>query len=210
MVALALPPRPDHRVLVLNRLWQPVNIVGTLRAMSLLFRGRASVVHSDESGHRIFAAAEWVTYSLAVPPPAAEAVRSPCIVLRMPRVVLLGAYDRVPRREIRFSRRNVYLRDAHTCQYCGRVFREEELNLDHVVPRDVGGKTNWENIVTACVRCNSRKANRLPEQAGMSLRRPPVKPKWRLVVASSLAPEEQVAWKEFLEVAPAGQLPWRN
>jgi 5-methylcytosine-specific restriction endonuclease McrA len=116
----------------------------------------------------------------------------------------------VPRREIRFSRRNVYLRDAHTCQYCGRVFREEELNLDHVVPRDVGGKTNWENIVTACVRCNSRKANRLPEQAGMSLRRPPAKPKWRLVVASSLAPEEQVAWKEFLEVAPAGQLPWRN
>lgn len=53
MVTLALPPRPDHRVLVLNRLWQPVNIVGTLRAMSLLFRGRASVVHSDESGHRI-------------------------------------------------------------------------------------------------------------------------------------------------------------
>jgi hypothetical protein len=205
-----LSPRPDHRVLVLNRLWQPVNIVGLLRAMSLLFRGRAAAVHADEGHHRLFSAAEWIDFSVRQPPPAAEAVRSPCIVLRVPRVLLLNAYDRVPRREIRFSRRNVYLRDENTCQYCGRVFRDEELNLDHVVPRDVGGKTNWENIVTACIRCNSRKANRLPEQAGMTLRRAPAKPKWRLVVASSLSPAEYEAWKEFLEVTPAGQLPWRN
>ena len=202
--------RPDHRVLVLNRLWQPVNIVGLLRAMSLLFRGRAAAVHAEDGHHRLFSAAEWVDFSTRLPPPAAEAVRSPCIVLRVPRVLLLNAYDRVPRREIRFGRRNVYLRDAYTCQYCVRVFREEELNLDHVVPRDVGGKTNWENIVTACVRCNSRKANRLPEQAGMTLCRAPAKPKWRLVVASSLSPDEVEAWKEFLEVTPAGQLPWRN
>lgn len=196
---------------MLNRLWQPVNIVGILRAMSLLFRGRASAIHADSSGaHRVYSAEEWLKFSLALPPPEGEAVRSPCVVLRVPRVLLLGAYDRVPRREIRFSRRNVYLRDANTCQYCGRTFRDEELNLDHVVPRDMGGKTNWDNIVTACVRCNSRKANRLPEQAGMSLRRVPAKPRWRLVVASSLSAAEIEAWREFLEVTPAGQLPWRN
>jgi 5-methylcytosine-specific restriction endonuclease McrA len=205
-----LSSRPDHRVLVLNRLWQPVNIVGLLRAMSLLFRGRAAVVHAEDDQHRLFGAAEWIDFSTRLPPPAGEAVRSPCIVLRVPRVLLLNAYDRVPRREIRFGRRNVYLRDEHTCQYCGRQFRDEELNLDHVVPRDVGGKTNWENNVTACVRCNSRKANRLPEQAGMTLRRVPAKPKWRLVVASALSPEELAAWGTFLEVTPAGQLPWRN
>ena len=206
-----MPPRLDQRVLVLNRLWQPVNIVGVLRAMSLLFRGRASAIYSDPvTGHRVLSAGEWLKFSAESPPPAAESVRSPCIVLRVPRVLLLGEYDRVPRREIRFSRRNVYLRDANTCQYCGRTFRDEELNLDHVVPRDVGGKTNWENIVTACVRCNSRKANRLPEQACMTLRRAPAKPKWRLVVASSLSADEVEAWKEFLEVTPAGQLPWRN
>jgi 5-methylcytosine-specific restriction endonuclease McrA len=205
-----VPPRLEHRILVLNRLWQPVNIVGVLRAMSLLFRGRATAIHADPSGHRVLNAEEWVKFSLEEPPAASESVRSPCIVLRIPRVLLLGAYDRVPRREIRFSRRNVYLRDTNTCQYCGRTFREEELNLDHVVPRDVGGKTNWENIVTACVRCNSRKANRLPEQASMTLRRVPAKPKWRLVVASSLSVDEVEAWKEFLEVTPAGQLPWRN
>lgn len=202
--------RSEHRVLVLNRLWQPVNIVGVHRALSLLFRGRASAVYADEGSHRVMNAEEWVNFSLTTPPPLSEAVRSPCMALRIPRVLLLSAYDRVPRREIRFSRRNIYLRDANTCQYCGRVFREEELNLDHVVPRDMGGKTNWENIVTACVRCNSRKANRLPEQAGMTLRRVPAKPKWRLVVASSLSPAEMEAWKEFLEVTPAGQLPWRH
>lgn len=187
-----------------------MNIVGVLRAMSLLFRGRASAIHAEPSGHRVMSAAEWLRFSQDAPPPAGEAVRSPCIVLRVPRVLLLGEYDRVPRREIRFSRRNVYLRDGNTCQYCGRQFRDEELNLDHVVPRDIGGKTNWENIVTACVRCNSRKANRLPEQAGMTLRHAPSKPKWRLVVASSLSPDEVECWKEFLEVTPAGQLPWRN
>lgn len=202
--------RTEHRILVLNRLWQPVNIIGVLRAMSLLFRGRASAIHADASGHRVLCAEEWIKFSLEAPPPATESIRSPHLLLRVPRVLLLGAYDRVPRREIRFSRRNVYLRDQNTCQYCGRIFREEELNLDHVVPRDTGGKSNWENIVTACVRCNSRKANRLPEQAGMSLRRVPAKPKWRLVVASSLSAEEVEAWKEFLEVTPAGQLPWRN
>ncbi|MEI7602210.1 MAG: HNH endonuclease [Opitutae bacterium] len=177
--------------------------------MNLLFRGRASVIYSDAKGHQVYPSAEWISYSLSNPPADLESIRSPCIALRIPRVLLLGAYDRVPRREIRFSRRNIYLRDSHLCQYCGRVFREEELNLDHVVPRDVGGKTSWENIVTACVRCNSRKANRLPEQAGMTLRRVPAKPKWRLVVASSLSTDEAEVWKEFLEVTPSGQLPWR-
>ena len=205
-----VPPRLEQRVLVLNRLWQPVNIVGVLRAMSLLFRGRASAIHADPSGHRVMSSEEWMRFSVEAPPPNAESVRTTHIVLRIPRVLRLGEYDRVPRREIRFSRRNVYLRDANTCQYCGRPFRDEELNLDHVVPRDIGGKTNWENIVTACVRCNSRKANRLPEQAGMTLRHAPTKPKWRLVVASSLSVDEVECWKEFLEVTPAGQLPWRN
>ncbi len=203
--------RPEYRVLVLNRLWQPVNIVGVLRAMNLLLRGRASAVHAEGEGpHQVFPAVEWFAHSLRNPPPAADGVRSACALIRVPRVLLLGLYDRVPRREIRFSRRNVYLRDDHTCQYCGRQFREEELNLDHVVPRDVGGRTSWENIVTACVRCNSRKANRLPEQAGMTLRRAPAKPRWRLVTASALSEDELAAWRNFLEVTPAGQLPWRN
>ena len=202
--------RLDQRVLVLNRLWQPVNIVGMRRALSLVFRGRASVLHLVDGDQRVFPADAWVELSTRRPPPPASAIRTPRLDLIPPRVVLLGEYDRVPRRDIRFSRRNVYLRDAHTCQYCGRRYPEEELNLDHVVPRDRGGVTNWDNIVTACIRCNARKANRLPTQAGMELRRAPQRPRWRMLVAASLAPEEHVLWKDFLEVAPSGELPWKG
>lgn len=202
--------RLDQRVLVLNRLWQPVNIVGMRRALSLVFRGRASVLHLVDGDQRVFPADAWLELSRRRPPEAALAIRTPQVDLIPPRVVLLGEYDRVPRRDIRFSRRNVYLRDAHTCQYCGRRYPEEELNLDHVVPRDRGGVTNWDNIVTACIRCNARKANRLPTQAGMELRRAPQRPRWRMLVAASLSPEEHGLWRDFLEVAPSGELPWRG
>jgi 5-methylcytosine-specific restriction endonuclease McrA len=202
--------RLDQRVLVLNRLWQPVNIVGLRRALNLVFRGRASILHLDEGDHRVFPAEAWLEYSRRCPPSEDIAIRTPRIHLVPPRVVLLGEYDRVPRRDIRFNRRNVYLRDSHSCQYCGRRYPEEELNLDHVVPRDRGGVTTWENIVTACIRCNARKGNRLPAQASMELRRAPQRPKWRMLMAASLTADEHLLWKDFLEVTPAGELPWRG
>ena len=202
--------RLDQRVLVLNRLWQPVNIVGLRRALSLVLRGRASVLHPHAGEQRVFPADAWLEHSRRHPPAPAIAIRTPSLDLIPPRVVLLGEYDRVPRRDIRFSRRNVYLRDGHACQYCGRRYPEEELNLDHVVPRDRGGVTNWENIVTACIRCNARKGNRLPTQAGMELRRAPARPRWRMLVAASLSGEETELWKDFLDVAPSGELPWRG
>jgi len=194
--------RLDQRVLVLNRLWQAVNIIGMRRALSLVFRERASVIHAEDASHRVYPGDAWLELSRTHPPRPDVAIR--------PRVILLAAYDKVPRREIRFSRRNVYLRDSHSCQYCGRRFAEEELNLDHVVPRDRGGVTAWENIVTACIRCNAQKANRLPTQAGMALRRAPQRPKWRMLVAASLSEEEHTLWKDFLDVAPSGELPWRS
>lgn len=205
-----MPGRLDQRVLVLNRLWQPVNIVGLRRALSLVFRGRASILHVDEGDHRVFPAEAWLEFSRRYPPAEDIAIRTPRINLVPPRVVLLGEYDRVPRRDIRFNRRNVYLRDSHCCQYCGRRYPEEELNLDHVVPRDRGGVTTWENIVTACIRCNARKGNRLPAQASMELRRAPQRPKWRMLMAASLTADEHQLWKDFLEVTPAGELPWRG
>jgi 5-methylcytosine-specific restriction endonuclease McrA len=202
--------RLDQRVLVLNRLWQPVNIIGLRRALSLVFRERASVIHAEDASHRVYPGPAWLDLSRSDPPDPAIAIRTPGVHLKPPRIILLASYDKVPRRDIRFSRRNVYLRDGHCCLYCGRRFAEEELNLDHVVPRDRGGVTSWENIVTACIRCNAQKANRLPTQAGMTLRRAPQRPKWRMLVAASLSQIEHELWKDFLDVAPSGELPWRS
>ena len=94
-------------------------------------------------------------------------------------MLALARYDRLPTQAVAFSRRNIFKRDRFTCQFCGRQPGSEELTIDHVVPRSRGGTSTWENCVLACVPCNARKANRTPEQAGMKLRRAPVRPAWK-------------------------------
>jgi 5-methylcytosine-specific restriction endonuclease McrA len=189
----------QQRVLVLNRVWQPVNIIGVRRAITLLFQGHANAIFETpgSGGHSVLNMEEWIEFSAKNPAPG-HSVRSVRLALRLPPVLLLTGFDRMPRHEVRFCRRNVYLRDNFHCQYCGREFDERELTLDHVVPRDRGGKTNWENIVTACSRCNSRKANRLPHQAGMVLRKMPARPRWRAFLATMAGQEEALPWLPFL------------
>lgn len=93
-------------------------------------------------------------------------------------VIVLGRYNGVPRRELAFNRRNIYRRDGFQCQYCGNKPGLKYLSIDHVIPVSKGGVTNWENCVVACVRCNTRKGNRTPEQANMPLSTDPGKPNW--------------------------------
>jgi 5-methylcytosine-specific restriction endonuclease McrA len=108
--------------------------------------------------------------------------------------VVLQAYDRMPRTQVRFSRQNVYLRDGFTCQYCNKVFQRAQLNLDHVVPRSQGGRTSWENVVCSCVRCNLNKGGRTPAQAGLRLAKEPKRPSW-----SSLSPNMgKIPYKEWV------------
>src|SRR5215813_10307174 len=121
--------------------------------------------------------------------------------MRVPRVIVLVHYDRVPRRHVRFTRFNVYARDRHTCQYCGRRLPRHELNLDHVVPRSQGGQSTWENIVCSCVNCNVRKGGRTPKQAHMSLIRKPEKPKRSPVLNLKLTHRKYQSWKTFLDNA---------
>jgi 5-methylcytosine-specific restriction endonuclease McrA len=106
------------------------------------------------------------------------------------------------RQAIRFSRANIYARDAFTCQYCGQAQPTEDLTFDHVLPRSAGGKTTWENIVTCCVPCNHGKANRTPQQAGMHLRRRPAKPRWLPSVTVNIdrrhVPEE---WRPYWNIS---------
>ncbi|MFA5266076.1 MAG: HNH endonuclease [Opitutaceae bacterium] len=192
----------DQPVLVLNRLWQAVNIIGARRAFAILARGHAHVVHPDSDEFRVFSLLDWMDFSLHNPPlSAAEGVHTPSRLIRLPRVILLTYFDRLPCKELKLTRSNVYDRDKSTCQYCGRGFPREELNLDHVIPRDRGGKTTWENIVCSCIPCNTRKANRLPHEAGLRLIRKPVRPKWRPVISLILEDRHREMWKDFLDVA---------
>lgn len=186
------------RVLVLNRLWQPVNIVGVKRAFSLLMQEHAKVINTG-ADFQVFSGGEWIAYSLENPPENEnEAIHTVKLQLRIPHVLLLNDYAHVPAKEVKFNRQNVFDRDDFTCQYCGKKSHESGLNLDHVIPRDRGGKTSWENIVTSCISCNTKKANRLPHQAGMHLKKKPNQPKWRTFASEISGAEAEEGWDYFL------------
>jgi 5-methylcytosine-specific restriction endonuclease McrA len=145
---------------------------------------------------------DWIDFSLHHPPLAdLETVRTPSRTIRLPRVILLTFFDKLPCKELKLTRNNVFERDRNACQYCAQVLPREQLNLDHVIPRDYGGKTTWENIVCSCIKCNTKKANRLPHEAHMRLIRKPVRPKWRPVISLVLGTRHREIWKDFLDLA---------
>ena len=192
---------PSHRILVLNRLWQPVNIVGVKRGFSLLCQDYAQVIHTSDGVFDILDFGNWVEYSSENPPGnPVDGIQTVRLSLLIPKVLLLRAYDRLPIREMKFNRQNLFERDGFKCQYCNKIFQAQELNLDHVIPRDRGGQTSWENVVTSCIRCNSRKGNRLPHEAGMRLVRRPQKPRWRPFVSSIDEDECDESWIQFMNL----------
>ncbi|MCP5517299.1 MAG: HNH endonuclease [Verrucomicrobiales bacterium] len=195
-----MSPLLSQPVLVLNRLWQAVNICTARRALTLLFEGHAQVVFGDDSGaYRTFDFFEWKDFSRTRPDP--ESIATVSFKIRVPRVILLVFFDRLPKKEVKFTRHNIFERDKNTCQYCGRTLDRKDLNLDHVVPRDRGGPTSWENIVCSCIPCNTRKANRLPAEAGMRLIRKPRRPKWRPFVQIQVGMPCHESWRHFVDVA---------
>ncbi|MBU6410943.1 MAG: HNH endonuclease [Verrucomicrobia bacterium] len=190
----------NQHVLVLNRLWQAVNVCTTRRALTLLFQGQAQVVvHAGDGSFRTFNFHEWRDFSADAPHD--ESIHAVSFRIRVPRIILLLIYDRLPKKEVKFTRYNIFERDKNICQYCGRVFDRKDLNLDHVIPRDRGGPTTWENIVCSCVECNTQKANRTPQEAGLHLIRKPKRPKWRPFVQINFSTNRHDSWKHFIDLA---------
>jgi len=192
----------SQRVLILNRLWQAVNIVGTKRAFGLLLQDNAKVIHSTDDDFQVLKSDEWIAYSMSNPPLNDEdCVHTVRYKIRIPSILLLNYYDKLPMKEVKFTRQHLFERDKYTCQYCGGLFSQRELNLDHVIPRDRGGKTSWENIVTSCLHCNTRKGNRFPHEAGLRLKHKPIRPKWRPFISFFLGPKYNESWKHFLKAS---------
>jgi 5-methylcytosine-specific restriction endonuclease McrA len=190
----------DTPVLVLNRLWQAVNTCSARRAFTLLYQGHAQAVSADDGqGFLTHDFDSWRDFSRQNPHP--EMVKTITMNVRIPRIIVLLLFERLPKKEVKFTRHNVFERDKNTCQYCGHVFARENLNLDHILPRDRGGQTSWENIVCSCIPCNTRKGNRLPHEAKMQLVRKPKRPKWRPFLHISLSNTPHDSWKHFLDIA---------
>ncbi|MBI2889448.1 MAG: HNH endonuclease [Nitrospirae bacterium] len=185
-------------VLVLNRSYMAIDVTTARKALVLLYKGAAAAVDEEL---RIFDFDSWRELAAARGDGALGTIQG---FIRIPKVILLQTYSRIPRREVRFNRFNIYLRDRNTCQYCGAHFPKNELTLDHVKPRSRGGRTTWENIVCSCIPCNLRKGGRTPQEAGMRLVRAPVKPAWwptSKFNASHLVKKEWLPFLSFVDAA---------
>jgi 5-methylcytosine-specific restriction endonuclease McrA len=190
----------DRQVLVLNRLWQAINVCTVRRAFTLLCQGHAQVVNAD--GQNNFFTHDFASWhELSQREPEDEMVHTISFKIRVPRVIVLMLFDRMPKKEVKFTRHNIFERDKNTCQYCGKVFDRRDLNLDHVIPRDKGGQTTWENIVCSCIPCNTKKGNRLAHQAHMQLIKKPVRPKWRPFVHITFDSHVHDSWRHFIDLA---------
>ncbi len=190
----------DRQVLVLNRLWQAINVCTVRRAFTLLCQGHAQVVYADGSNN--FFTHDFEAWrDLSVREPEEEMVHTISLKIRVPSVIVLLLFDRMPKKEVKFTRYNIFERDKNTCQYCGKVFDRRDINLDHVLPRDKGGLTSWENIVCSCIPCNTRKGNRLAHQVGMRLIKKPERPKWRPFVHITFERAIHHSWRHFIDLA---------
>ncbi len=187
----------NSSVLVLNRSYLPVHVTSARRAFTLLYQGIARVVNEQ---YQTFDFEEWSQLAVARD---AEAVGTPSGRIRIPRVIALVAFDRLPKRHVRFSRINLMARDNFQCQYCGRRPHRAVLNLDHVVPRWMGGRSTWENVVTSCVDCNRRKGGRTPRQAHLKLLKKPERPRWTPLANLMWSSVRYQEWRPFLSVVDA-------
>jgi 5-methylcytosine-specific restriction endonuclease McrA len=163
----------SHNVLVLNQNYEPLSVCSARRAIVLLFLGKAEMIETYDG----------------------IKIRSISRSFPMPSVVRLDRYIKAPRKRILLTRKNVLIRDGHTCCYCGAV--KGPMTVDHIIPKNMGGADTWENLACACDRCNNMKGNRPLMQAGMKLLRKPTRPNHITYIQRFVGVTDN-RWKQYL------------
>ncbi len=184
----------DSQVLVLNRVFQAVQVTSVRKAFSLFYKGHVRAVLPDYTTYEF---ENWCDIPVQ---PQDEVVLTPSMAIRVPRVVALKDFDRLPRQDVKFSRHNIYLRDGNRCQYCGHRFSSSELSLDHVIPPVAGRQLDLgERRVRVPLL---QRAKRQPHAPGspMKLVTPPRKPRWH-PVGQFGSSKFHPAWRNFVDVA---------
>ncbi len=179
-------------VLVLKRFFVPVSVTSLKRAFILLYGGAARAVNRE---YETFDFDSWKDIRSV---DADDCVRTVTNVIKIPRVIILVRYDGYHKKQPKFNRINIFRRDGDTCQYCAKAFPKSGLTLDHVIPRSMGGKSTWDNIVCCCVKCNRKKGGRTPQQANMKLLSKPVKPAASIFSNLHFKTVKYEEWEPFL------------
>lgn len=156
------------RVLVLNADYSPLNVTSLQRGFNLVYKGKAEVVKSAD-----------------------KSIITDTKEYERPLIIRLLNYVKYVYRRLRVNRHRIYKRDGHKCVYCGN---SKQLTIDHVIPKSKGGKNTWENLVTCCTKCNLKKSDRTPEQAGMKLS---VRPEEPNIFVEAMNSSLEKVWKEY-------------
>lgn len=196
----------NSSVLVLNKYYMAVHVTNAKRAFCLLFKDLAEVVTFEDNSYATYDFESWVEISelkrqFEAANNHVDYVSTVSCVIRVPRIIRLLFYDRLPQRSVKLNRRNIFARDENRCQYCGKRHPTTELTLDHIIPRSRGGGSSWGNLVCACVDCNAKKGGRLPKETHMKLIRKPVRPRRSPVLHLKLRSPKYQSWKTFLDTA---------
>jgi 5-methylcytosine-specific restriction endonuclease McrA len=162
-----------RNVLMLNQNYEPLTVCTARRAFLLLFQGKAEMIETAD-GLKIH------SVNRSFP---------------LPSVVRLWQYKKVPYKRIMLTRKNILMRDGHRCQYCGTT--KGPMTVDHVIPKTMQGKDSWENLVCACVECNNRKGDRVPERAGLTLIRRPSRPSHIYFIQRYIGVSDE-RWRRYL------------
>jgi len=191
----------SNKVLVLNKSWQAIDMITVKEAISKVFANTAKVVGRDYS---LYSFEEWVDNwsdaAMYQEMSDRQTIKGDDFQIPIPEVIV-NNFKGFRRNTCRFSRRNLFLRDDHSCQYCGYHSEDRrKFNLDHVIPKSRGGLMTWDNIVLSCVKCNSKKGNRTPEEASMTLKSKPYKPTWSQI-RGKIGNNIPEFWKSFIDVA---------
>lgn len=171
----------DRHVLLLNANWEVLDVITWQKAVCLMFRERVIVKEHFED----------------------SVIRSANSEMKMPKIMALQefqtGYHKNAKKYVKLNKRNVLLRDNHTCMYCGKALTDFTGTQDHVMPLSRKGKNSWDNVVAACGKCNKKKNDRTPEEAGMKLLRKPFLPSKQIFYGKYLKKPEYESWKEFLK-----------
>lgn len=193
----------ETNALVLNRFYMAIRVVNIRRALTLLYRDCAEVIAHENEQFVSYDFESWCELSQLTSlekQDGEDYLQAVGFELQVPRIIRLTRFDRMPMQTVRFNRKNLFARDDHRCQYCGKAEPTHKLSLDHVIPRSHGGPTTWENIVCCCLRCNSRKGGRTPKQAQMTLLNKPTKPRFNPLMSAPVDDPRYECWKTFVQV----------
>jgi len=183
-------------VLVLNKHWTAVGTTPLYKAFNLIFneipnKHKAEIIDIDCVPYT------WDQWSELKPNEDEETINTVSFSFKIPQVIRLRNYDKMPQQRVVFCRNNLYRRDNYQCQYCGSG---SDLTLDHVIPKRLGGKDTWENLVACCKKCNSKKSDKPLEKSGLTLRKTPRAPKYNSSLGFSkfLYGTTHNVWKYYL------------